>query len=120
MKSIIVVKREGKIIGDKAMFLDIKDINYLQNERIKNENKTVIYTDHGEYIYCTTNDLILELLSHEPEFFITDRGRLANLDKLDKIDYDNRKILYNNSGFVTIAASRLKSLKEYILKAVRK
>lgn len=119
MRSLVVCKKDGNTISEEAEWIYVEDILFTEPERIRGEIRTVIHTNSGQYVYCTGNDQLLTLLSKDDEFFITDRGRIANLDKLDKIDYDNRKILYKNNGFVTIAASRLKSLKEYISNLIR-
>lgn len=120
MRSIIVVKREGKIISDKSEWIGIEDINFTEPERIRGEIRTVIHTDEGEFLYCTTNDQVIELLSQEHGFMITDRGRMANLKKEIDIDYDNRNILYLKCmKYITIAASKVNSLKQ-LLKRISK
>ena len=117
MRSIIVVKREGKIISDKSEWIGIEDINFTEPERIKGEIRTVIHTDEGEFLYCTTNDQVIELISQEHGFMITDRGRMANLKKEIDIDYDNRNILYRKCmKYITIAASKVNSLKQLLKK----
>lgn len=120
MKTLVVCKKEGNKIADEAEWINVEEILFTEPERIKGEIRTVIHTHNGQYVYCTGNDQLLSLLSKNTDFFITDRGRIANLNKLDKIDYDNRKIIYRNNDFVTIAASRLKSLREYISNLIRK
>ncbi|WP_280754896.1 hypothetical protein [Paenibacillus sp. LBL] len=115
MKSIVVIRREGKVLHDQAQWLSIEDINFTEPEKIRGKIRTVLHTDKGQFVYCTTNDQIVELISQEAGFFVTDRGRMANLSKDIVIDYDARKIFYRQcKSFVTIAASKLKILKQYM------
>ncbi|GAB6930093.1 hypothetical protein JCM10914A_40760 [Paenibacillus sp. JCM 10914] len=115
MKSIVVIRREGKVLHDQAQWLNIEDVNFSEPEKIRGEIRTVLHTDNGEFVYCTTNDQIVELLSKESGFLITDRGRMANLKKEIVIDYEARKIFYQRyKSFVTIANSKLKLLKQYM------
>ncbi|MBT2759911.1 hypothetical protein [Paenibacillus sp. ISL-20] len=115
MRYIVVVKREGKNISDKAEWLNIEDINGSIPERIKGEIRTVYFTERGQYLHCTTNDQIIELLSKEHGFMITDRGRMANLKKEIIVDYDNRYIfLIKCKEYITIAASKINLLKQYL------
>lgn len=115
MKSIVVIRREGKVLHDQAQWLSIEDINFTEPEKIRGEIRTVLHTDKGQFVYCTTNDQIVELISQEAGFLVTDRGRMANLSKDIVIDYDARKIFYRQcKSFVTIAASKLKILKQYM------
>lgn len=115
MKYIIVVKREGKHISDKAEWLNCEDISYSQPEKIKSETRTVYYTEKGQYLHCITNDQITDLISKEHGFIITDRGRMANLKKEIVVDYDNRYIFYVKcKEYITIAASKINLLKQYL------
>lgn len=117
MKCIIVVKREGKSISDKAEWLKCEDIIGSVPERIKGEIRTVYYTEKGQFIHCTTNDQIIDLISQEHGFMVTDRGRMVNLKKEIVIDFDNRDIfLVKCKEYITIARSKVGLLKEYLKK----
>ncbi|MFI2856865.1 LytTR family DNA-binding domain-containing protein [Paenibacillus sp. JSM ZJ436] len=116
MKTVPVVKKEGKIIYDTPEFLDIREIICSKAEKISGEYRSVFVTAEGEYVLCTSNDLIAELLAQESEFFRVDRGVVANLQQDEvKIDFKERLIYYfNPNHIIPVAASRIKALKEYV------
>ncbi|MBX4152240.1 LytTR family transcriptional regulator DNA-binding domain-containing protein [Paenibacillus lautus] len=117
MKYIIVVRRDGKDISDKAEWLHCEDIIGSMPERIRGEIRTVYYTENGQYIHCTTNDQIIDLISKEHGFMVTDRGRMVNLKKEIIVDFENRDIfLVKCKEYITIARSKVNLLKEYLKK----
>lgn len=117
MKYIIVVRREGKNISDKAEWLNCEDIIGSMPERIKGEIRTVYYTERGQFVHCTTNDQIIDLISKEHGFMVTDRGRMVNFKKEVVVDFDNRDIfLVKCKEYITIARSKINCVKEYLKK----
>ncbi|WP_431785847.1 hypothetical protein [Paenibacillus lactis] len=117
MKYIIVVSREGKNISDKAEWLNCEDIIGSMPERIKGEIRTVYYTERGQFVHCTTNDQIIDLISKEHGFMVTDRGRMVNFKKEVVVDFDNRDIfLVKCKEYITIARSKINCVKEYLKK----
>lgn len=69
------------MLHDQAQWLSIEDINFTEPEKIRGEIRTVLHTDNRQFVYCMTNDQILELISQETGFLVTDRGKMANLKK---------------------------------------
>lgn len=54
MKSIVVIRREGKVLHDQAQWLSIEDINFTESGKIRGEIRTVLHTDNRQFVYCTT------------------------------------------------------------------
>ncbi|MGR6760352.1 hypothetical protein ACU1JV_00720 [Paenibacillus sp. T2-29] len=116
LRSIPVLKRNGKKISEVAEWLDIDTIICSKNEKINYTNRTVYITSDGEYVHCIATDQIHELLSEQSGFAITDRGTLGNLNKDHEYDEKNNNIIMCEKHVITVSTPRKSKVKEVIKK----
>ncbi|MET3209739.1 UNVERIFIED_CONTAM: hypothetical protein ABIC26_002686 [Paenibacillus sp. PvR008] len=112
VRSIPVVKRDGKKINEVAEWLEIDKIISSKNERINYVHRTVYITSEGEYLQCNATDQIHELLSGEEGFVVTDRGTLGNLNMSYEYIENNKSIIFCDEHVITISKPRLEKVKE--------
>ncbi|MGG1650506.1 hypothetical protein ABHN03_25420 [Paenibacillus sp. NRS-1775] len=120
VRSIPVVKREGKKISEEAEWLEVDKIISSRNEKINYVHRTVYITSEGEFLHCNATDQIHELLSEEEGFVVSDRGTLGNLNKKHEFDEKNKNIIFCNEYVITISKPRLEKVKEVMNKLLRK
>ncbi|MWV44896.1 hypothetical protein GRF59_14840 [Paenibacillus sp. HJL G12] len=116
-KEIRVVKREGKKVSEEAIWLSVNDIVGGYSEGKPGKSIFVFQTLDGEYIDANGVEHTLKLFEKIDGFVRTDRGAMANLNKVKAIDEKNMYLYIDEmkSRFITIAASRLEQVKKCIL-----
>ena len=118
----MVVKREGKYISDIPEWVKEEDIIKTESERVGGKNKIIITTVNGEYVYNTSVDHFLTLMSEKHGFEVVDRGRMANLNHEFVLDEDKGLVVFENHQKISTTATPigLKKIKEYIKKYLKK
>jgi len=116
---IMVQRRDGKNIKDEAEWIEVDDVIDCKKEMFtKKDYRVVIYTENGEYVYCTNNNAFFDLMSERHGMIMTDKGVLGNLTKMKSVDYENGKVYFDNDKekYITISKPRESLVKEYIKK----
>ncbi|ASA22689.1 hypothetical protein [Paenibacillus donghaensis] len=115
MRSIMVLKWDGKDFAEEAEWIEIKDLRHVRTEYTKREGSYRIYkTDNGEYRDCNSVDKSYGLLEKNEGFIRTDRGIIANLNKNPEIDCKLNVLIYGQdkeNDRITIADKRMKVIK---------
>lgn len=100
---LIVYRKEGKLISEKAEFIKTGEVCFAETQRMK-EGKgdfiILITTVDSEYVYFPRNtNSFFDLISELDGFVKIDRGAIANLSHEITYDKDYGRLTFKNIKF---------------------
>lgn len=88
----------------KIYTIALDDILYITKDSV--DRKTIIVTDHNEFLIGKSLKSIKEML---PEYFIqTHRACVVNINRTDKIDFKEKEILFDNNVSIDLISNKYK------------
>lgn len=103
---IMLNRRVLKINDGTTKYYTIRldDILYITKDSV--DRKTVIVTDHNEFMVGKSLKNIKEML---PEDFVqTHRACIVNINRIDKIDFKEKEILFDNNVKIDLVSNKYK------------
>ena len=109
-------KQVLNVINDKLLYrISYSDIYYIEKE-LKSK-KSIIITKYGKFhLFKSLNELEEEL---DNRFFRSHQSAIVNLDNVERIDFENNVIIFNNDFTCSLLSrSAKKILKKMVFKQI--